>query len=185
MEILNGKKPLLRAFPFLLLTLVILVTPGNTIGQEQDEYAVKAAFIFNFSKFAEWPQTAGSGDFEICILGENPFDANIDKLTRGKSANGRPIRVRRIKEPADAKSCQIAFVTSAERVKAVKLLEVVRGTTVLTVGEKLDFLRMGGMIALPMEDSHVAIVINTGAIQSAGIKVSAKLLTLARIYKND
>ena len=68
---------------------------------------------------------------------------------------------------------------------AAKLVDAVRGTSVLTVGETQDFLRIGGMIALQMEDSHVQIIINANAAQSANLRISAKLMMMAKIYKSD
>jgi hypothetical protein len=163
---------------------LLMGVPSRFLGQEPDEYAVKAAFLFNFSKFVEWPQSGNSGSFGICILGDT-FEESLDNVTRGKSVAGHPIQVRRIKEPVEGKSCQIAFISSAERIKAAKLIELVRGTPVLTVGETKEFMRMGGMVSLSMEDSHVNISINSGATQAGSLKVSAKLLSLAKIYKND
>ena len=185
MEILNRGERRHRVLPVTFLLILLLALPARFAGQEQDEYAVKAAFLFNFTRFVEWPQANGSSPFGICILGDDPFEAIIDKLTQGKTAVGRTIQVRRIKSAADAKSCQIAFVSTAERSKAAMLVDAVRGTPVLTVGETQEFLHMGGMIALPMEAHHVNIVISTTVAQSANLKISAKLLTLAKIYKSD
>ena len=185
MEILTGGVRLRRATSALLLIGLMMANPSHVFGQEQDEYAVKAAYIFNFSKFVEWPPTNGSGAFEICILGDDPFDSTIDQLIHGRSAYGHSFQVRRIKGTADAKSCRIVFVGSADRTMAAKLVDAVRGTSVLTVGETQDFLRIGGMIALQMEDSHVQIIINANAAQSANLRISAKLLMMARIYKSD
>jgi len=185
MAILSGIKKTGRVLPALLVAILALSIPVDYAAQEQDEYEVKAAFIFNFLKFMEWPQTGASGNFEICILGDDPFEKTLDQLTKGKSAFGRPIQVRRIKDPVEARSCQIAFASSAERAKAAKLIDAVRGTAVLTVGETPEFLHAGGMIALSMDGSHVNIVINANATQTAGIKVSAKLMSLAKPYKSD
>ena len=185
MAILGGIKRTGRIFPALLVAVLALGLPVGFVAQEQDEYEVKAAFLFNFSKFMEWPQSSASGNFEICILGDNPFETALDQLTKGKVVNGRPIQVRRIKDPTDARPCQIAFASSAERVKAAKLVDAVRGAAVLTVGETPEFLRAGGMIALSTDGNHVDIVINDNAIQGAGIKVSAKLMLLAKKYKSE
>jgi hypothetical protein len=185
MEILNGNRTIRRRFTAFLLIAAVVIFPAHFAGQEQDEYAVKAAFIFNFSKFVEWPPAGSAGPFAICILGDDPFETTIDRLTQGKTAYGRAIQIRRVREAADAKTCQIVFAGAAERDKAARLVSAIRGTSVLTVGETPEFLRMGGMIALTMEDSHVNIVINTSATQTSNLKVSAKLLMLAKIYKGD
>jgi len=185
MEVLRIGTKHRRFLSAILLAIVPLMMPSRGTGQEQEEYGVKAAYLLNFTKFVEWPQSTGSGMFGICILGDDPFETTIDMLTRGKSASGRPIEVRRLKEAAEAKSCQMVFVSSTEGAKASKLVEAVRGTPVLTVGESEDFLRMGGIVALPMDGSHVNIVINAGAANKADLKISAKLLSLIKLYKND
>jgi len=184
MAILSGGRRLRHVVQALSLIGLMMMAPARFSGQDEDEYAVKAVYIFNFSKFAEWPEASGSSTFAICILGDNPFDNAIGKLTRGKYADGRSVEVRRIKEPVDAKACQIAFVSSAENVKAVTLIDAVRGMPVLTVGETEEFLRKGGIIALTMDGSLVNIVINAKAAQNANLKVSTKLLKIAKIYKS-
>ena len=162
--------------------LLLTAIPSAVSGQGADEYDVKAAFLYNFTKFIEWPQAANAA-FAICILGDDPFGTTIDRLVNGKTALGKPFQVRRIKEPADAKQCQLAFISSIEKSKEPKLVEAVGESAVLTVGETKDFLNKGGMIFLSMEESNVSIVINTTATDKARLKISAKLMTLAKVFK--
>jgi len=183
MAILSGIKKTGRVLPALLVAILALSIPVDYAAQEQDEYEVKAAFIFNFLKFMEWPQTGASGNFEICILGDDPFEKTLDQLTKGKSAFGRPIQVRRIKDPVEARSCQIAFASSAERAKAAKLIDAVRGTAVLTVGETPGFAERGGVIRFVLEDNRVRFEINVEAAHQADLTISSRLLTLARIIQ--
>jgi hypothetical protein len=164
-----------------LVVAMLIATIGA--GQTAEEYEVKAAFIYNFTKFVEWPAAADSQAFAICILGDDPFQSSIDRLTSGKAVGNRPVQVRRLKEGAEGRQCQIVFVGASERAKASRLLDAVRGTSVLTVGESVEFLRMGGMFHLSMADNHVSVVINTSATEAARLKVSAKLMTLAKVYK--
>ncbi|HYR89234.1 MAG TPA: YfiR family protein [Terriglobia bacterium] len=184
MDILTGNRGPGRLIRSFVLGLLMLI-PVMTFAQSVDEYEVKAAFLFNFTKFVEWPPAADLHSFDTCILGDDPFGSTIDRLTRGKTVNGLPIQVRRLKEVADAKQCQIVFVSSVEKSKAARLAEAVRGTRILTVGETEDFARAGGMVYLSMENSRVSLVINAAAAESSGLKVSAKLLALATIYKNE
>ena len=164
-----------------LLVLFQLFVPAGT-GQSVEEYEVKAAFIYNFTRFVEWPASESSS-FAICILGDDPFQTTIDKLTNGKLVGNRPVQIRRLKDGVEARQCQIVFVSASERAKATRLVESVRGTPVLTVGESTDFLRMGGMFYLSTADNHVSVVINPVATEAARLKVSAKLMTLAKVYK--
>jgi len=167
-----------------LLFILLMLGAAVCVGQSAEEYEVKAAFIYNFTKFVEWPPAADSASFAICILGDDPFQSALDRLTSGKLAGGRPIQVRRLKDGADGKQCQIVFVGASERTKASRLVESVRGSSVLTVGESAEFLRIGGMVFLSMDDNHVSVVINPAATEAAGLKVSAKLMTLAKVYKS-
>jgi len=165
---------------FLLLAAFGL--PRATAGQEAEEYEVKAAFLYNFTKFVEWPRFDTSA-FTICVLGEDPFGTSLELLIKSKSAYGHPLHVRQIKQGSVGKECQIVFVTASEKKRASQLIEETRGTPVLTVGETREFLRMGGMVFLETEGSRVSVVINTTVVESADFKVSAKLMTLARTYK--
>jgi hypothetical protein len=165
----------------LVVAMMLIATAGA--GQAAEEYEVKAAFIYNFTKFVEWPTTTDSPSFAICILGDDPFQSSIDRLAAGKVVGSRPVQVRRLKEGAEGRQCQIVFVGASERAKASRLVEAVRGTSVLTVGESIEFLRIGGMFYLSMADNHVSVVINPAATDAARLKVSAKLMTLAKVYK--
>jgi len=161
------------------LALISMVLPASVSGQAVDEYAVKAAFLYNFTKFVEWPDAQGEGTFNICITGDDPFGGSLDRLVQGKTANGRKILIRRLKELGEARQCQIVFLGREEEAKASKLVEAVRGAPVLTVGEPGKFEKMGGMIVLSMNEGRVAVRVNAAATESCGLKVSARLMSLA------
>jgi hypothetical protein len=182
MEILTRKAPHSRIVRWLVLGL--LITAGTTVfAQSVEEYDVKAAFLYNFTKFIEWPPSNPiSGDFIIGIFGDDPFGRVIDDQTRGKTVNGHEIQIRRLKEPGDAKHCQIVFVTSTDKKKNQELLDATNSSPVLTVGETKDFLDQGGVIGFAMNDNHVGVIVNNTAAVAKGFKVSAKLLSLAKIY---
>ena len=170
------------------LTAVLLVAPLTASAQELDEYEVKAAFLYNFTKFVEWPSASGApvfAVFNLCILGDDPFGSAIDQLVRGKTVYGRPLQVRRLKETAEARQCQIVFVRKGEETKAEKLVNTVHGLPILTVGEHHEFGRIGGMIYLAMKDNRVTIVINVPATEKAGLRVSAKLMSVAKQFKEN
>ena len=161
------------------LLLGLLFASGVACAQAADEYAVKAAFLYNFTKFIEWPKT-DSDSFSICILGDDPFGSTLESLVKGKTANGKKLAVRRLKDAPEAKQCQIVYVRAEEKNKAAQLIEAVQKTAVLTVGERSEFGKMGGLIYLSMVDDHVSVGINAAATEASGLKVSAKLLSLAK-----
>jgi len=163
----------------------LISLPAISFGQAVDEYEVKAAFLYNFTKFIEWTKMPDSDVFNICILGDDPFGIALDQLVKGKAAYGRKIQIQRLKEPVEARQCQIVFVRREEETKAAKLVEAVRGTQALTVSERGKFARTGGMVYLSTKDGHVSVGINPAAAETAGLKVSAKLLSLAKNFKDD
>jgi YfiR/HmsC-like len=182
MEILARVTNRLGGLPcWVLLGLVMI--PEIMSGQSVDEYEVKAAFLFNFTKFVEWPKN-DSDAFNICILGDDPFGPNLDELVKGKVANGKKLQIRRLKDAPEAKQCQIVYVRGEEKNKASQVIDAVQKMPVLTVGERSAFGKMGGIVYLTMMDDHVGVGINAAAAESSGLKISAKLLSLAKSSKD-
>jgi hypothetical protein len=164
------------------LLLSVLLVPTLMLGQRRDEYDVKAAFLINLAKFVDWPVPDRSSQvLAICIFGDDPFGRAIDLLTRDQIIQGRTVEIRRLRSASEAVGCQMAFVRSKEREKASALLQAVRGLPVLTVGEELEFAQLGGAIYLPTANNRVDIVINPSAVEDAGLRLSAKLMSLATI----
>ncbi len=167
----------LWAIVWLALLSVSLLTAADDASLE---YRVKAAFLLNFTKFIEWPAAEG-GDAEspinICIVGDDPFGPALDRMVEGEAINGRKVTVQRVRREA-AKTCQVVFVTRTE--KEVAKTVATLGTGILTVGEGETFLKEGGMIAFVIESRRVRFDINRTAAESAGIKLSSKLLSVAR-----
>ena len=150
---------------------------------EAGEAAIKAAFLYNFTKFVEWPATAfegSDGAFRVCIAADARFVAEIDVMLRGEQVQGRPVRLL-VSEPADpAKSCHMLYFGANETGRAGRSLSVLKHAPVLTVGEGERFLEYGGMIAFLVHENRVKFDINKGVLDRAGITVSSKLLRVAR-----
>ena len=144
------------------------------------EYEVKAAFLLNFTKFIEWPDNAfadSQSPIAICILGKDPFGRALDEIVQGEAVNARKVTVRRISEAPTPRTCQVVYVGRLE--KDAKTVSSIKGG-VLTVGEGDGFLRDGGMIAFVLENRRVRFDINQSAAESADLKLSSKLLSVAR-----
>jgi hypothetical protein len=151
---------------------------GFAPDQQPLEYQVKAAFLLNFTRFAEWPPADNSdSSISICILGDDPFGSVLDQIVAGETLDGRKIVARRIHRPVPA-SCQVVYITRSEKDVSALLATVPAG--VLTVGEGNAFLRDGGMIAFVIDDRRVRFDINQSAAMKAGIRLSSKLLNVAR-----
>jgi hypothetical protein len=158
-----------------------LMLPSRTVAQTDLEYQVKAAFLLNFAKFVEWPSAAfadSDSPVAICILGKDPFGRAIDDLVQGEAANGRKLMVRRVSQLPAPQTCQVVF-TEASTKDVSKTLDGL-GRGVLTVGEGGSFLRDGGIIAFVIDNRRVRFDINQTAAEGAALKLSSKLLSVAR-----
>jgi hypothetical protein len=186
---------MLRRLGILIIALSVSLSwaPG-ALAQDRDssnssEYLIKAGFIFNFAKFVEWPQaTFAQPDSPIVIgiLGTDPFGALIDQIVQDKKIGGRGFVVKRLKWGADLKDlreCKILFVGASERAHIDELVQIVRGLPILTVGETPGFAEHGGVIRLVLEDNRVRFEVNVDAAHQAGLTISSRLLTLARIIQ--
>jgi hypothetical protein len=145
------------------------------------EYAVKAAFLYQFARFVEWPDSsaAASGPVRICVVGQDPFGEALDLATQDKRAAGRPLQVRRFRGLQDLKPCSIVFVAGADTVAASAVALQLRGSASLVVGEAPGFTQNGGMIAFRVDGGVVRFDINESAATTEGISVSGRLLGLA------
>ena len=168
---------------FLLWLAGFAGLPTATRAQAPGEYQVKAAFIYNFGKFVEWPgedETSPSDPFRICILGENPFGDEFSQATRGKQIKGHPIVVTPIARADQAAPCHVLFIAATERHAIQKTLEQIQTFRVLTVGESQDFAALGGIIRLELEEGRVRFEVNLTAAERARLKISSRLLGLAK-----
>lgn len=145
------------------------------------EYEVKAAFIYNFTRFVQWPQARASGPLDICVMGQDPFGSAIDEAVAGKRVGGREITVTRVDATATAKACEVLFIASSEERELEHILEALADVPVLTVGDTEHFAERGGMINLTQKDNHVRFEINVDALEDAGLRASSQLLRLATI----
>ena len=170
----------------LLLLLASFGIPCLRVSaQAPNEYRVKAAFILNFARFIEWP-TDGygpGGSLVVGIVGDDPFGGSLDQLN-GTAINGHRIVIRRLKVGDYLKGCQILFVSSSERNRLGKILESVRGGSVLTIGELPQFNQAGGIIKFVIQNDKVRFEINDGAAGQARLRISSKLLALSKSGRN-
>lgn len=167
-----------------LLAFLCLASFAHAAADGFLEYQVKAAFLLNFTKFIEWPPTAfepADSPFAICVLGEDPFGAALDQIVAGEAVSGRKVTVQRMKAAPPPKSCQVLFTAKADKQIAKVLAEL--GPGVLTVGEGEEFIRQGGMVAFTLANHRVQFEIHPSVAETAGLKISSKLLTVARLVE--
>jgi hypothetical protein len=169
---------------WLIIGLCLAHVTRSPAADNSLEYQVKAAFLLNFTKFVEWPATAfeaPDSPLAICILGEDVFGSTLDQIVAGEVVSGRRVTVSRIKGAPAPKTCQVLFVNRPEK-EFLSLLPAL-GPGVLTVGEGQNFVRGGGMIAFVIENRRVRFIANRSAAENAMLKMSSKLLNVARDVK--
>jgi hypothetical protein len=152
------------------------------------EYQLKAAFLFNFAKFIDWPTTSfpnPQSPFVVCILGPDPFGHAIDEVLKGKTIADRPVAIVRIKTIAQVRQCHMVFISQSESFHLADIVQALHGSSVLLVGEADGFAEAGGTIQFALENNHVRFLINPDAAARAGLKVSSKLLSLARVVHDS
>jgi hypothetical protein len=168
----------------ILFLLLASLSPASNIqvrGQTENEYQVKAAFILNFAKFVDWPLDAfgDGGVLVVGVIGDDPFGGALDQLN-GYTANGRRLRTKRLRWGDNLRACQILFISASEVRNLEKILESIRGTSVLTIGETPKFNRSGGMIRFVIQNNKVRFEINAAAAEQARLRISSKLLALSK-----
>lgn len=166
-----------------LCLLAIVAAPRSGSPQPAPtEYQVKAAFLYNFVKFVEWPAAAlpPNSAVSLCVLGQDPFGSDLESTVEGRVLNGRPLQIRRSERLGDLDTCHVLFISSSERAGVATLLAALKGTSVLTVGETDGFATQGGMIGLTLEKNKVRFEINVLAAERARLRISSQLLRLAK-----
>lgn len=148
-----------------------------------NEYAVKAAFLFHFAQFVEWPEGAfqnANSPVVYCTIGDDPFQGALDESLKGKTIEARALQVRHLKDGRDAQGCHVVFIGKTDKRRVTDELTSLGNSPVLTVGETEQFLRDNGMIAFCMEENKIRFNINLGAAERVNLKISSRLLTLAK-----
>lgn len=167
-----------------LLPASIFAADGDTRGV--GEYALKAAFLFNFAQFVEWPPSAlpsPQAPLVIGILGNDPFGDSLDSIVRGERISGHPLEVHRYQDARDIDACHVLFVSRSESGVLEAILQELRGRPILTVADFSRFGIQGGMIQFVKENNRIRFQINLDAAREAGLTISSKLLRPAEIIK--
>lgn len=167
-----------------LLTVCLLFGFAAAQVQHADEDRVKAAYLYNFAKFVEWPAASFTGPDQptvICSVGDERLAEVLLQSVRGKQPKGRPVEAREVFSEKQFKSCHILLITFRDSQHISEILRSVQSASVLTVGQSDDFTRLGGMINLVRNDSSLELEINPKAAEAAGLKISSRLLAVSRV----
>lgn len=161
------------------VSILCLVLAGFAAeGAVRSEYEVKAGFLYNFARFVEWP-TENTEVFYLCILGVDPFGPVIDAIEK-RDVRGRHVKVIRQQVFQPGMQCDLVFISDSERNTLPQLLADLARQPILTISDIEGFAEQGGMIELAQNEKRIQFLINHSAARAAGLRVSAKLLELAR-----
>jgi hypothetical protein len=162
--------------------------PASAQTEQVGEYELKAAILYKLIRFVEWPTSAyadSQARTVLCILGQDPFGNSLKTLEQKKDAAGRPVSIRQLKNENGIRDCHVLYISSSERKNVAQILTRLNGSSVLTVGEMSQFAVQGGVIQFTLEDKQVHFQINLGAASRMELKISSRLLVLARIVKEQ
>jgi hypothetical protein len=168
---------------FILSAALCSIREAGAEDRKPTEYDVKAAYIYNFAKFVEWPRgkpPEPGGTISVCLVGNDPFGPALAAI-EGKTAEGKKIRIRREQFARNVKGCEVLFISSSEEERLDRVLEAVKGLPVLTIGDTKGFAQRGVMINFYMESRQVRFEINPKAAERGGLKISSNLLKIAKI----
>jgi hypothetical protein len=165
-----------------MLAMLLGPLPAASSPAPPSEYEVKAAFLYNFAKFTQWPAECfpdSTSAITIGVLGIDPFGAALETAIEGRTAAGRRLAVRRFRSAADVQ-CHILFISASERVRTGQILAAMRDTPVLTVSENVDPRGRGVMINFVVIDNRVRFEINLRSAERARLTLNSQLLRLSR-----
>lgn len=176
-----------NSLTFTILTLIEFAMLSHSYAAPAaSEYQIKSVFVYNFVNFVTWPETSFSSsgsDFNICLLGDDPFGMLLDVTTEGQKIGGRSISVQRIKKISDIRPCQILFISESEEDRLADIFAFTDRYTILTVSDIEDFIMRGGMIEFFSSNNKVRLGINPKLARKADLHVDANLIQLSTIIE--
>ncbi|WP_246344885.1 YfiR family protein [endosymbiont of Lamellibrachia barhami] len=170
--------PSRRFWQRLCILLLVISWSAPAWSEKIPEYRMKAAFLYNFATFTEWPSN-GHDTFSFCIYGEDPFGDHLD-LVKGKLIGDRPITVRQAKNSDALNDCQLVFISRSAKRKLQQVHDAVKGKPVLTVSDIPDAVHKGVILNMDMRKGRVTFEINLSAARGNGLNLNSKLLRLAK-----
>lgn len=171
-------------FPILCL---LLIFSGDSSAEDNSdrEYSIKAVFLYNVTKFIRWPESSTSphspSGLTFCVAGDNPFDGILDQLAEKVSARGKKMSVKYPPVSMAMSSCHLLFVSSSEINRIARILDLVKNSPVLVVGDTPEFEGMGVGLNFYIQENKVRFKIDKEAVERPGLKISSELLGLAEM----
>ena len=169
-----------------MATVCVLVSSAPTAHTAPvREYAIKAAFLYHFAEFVEWPaDKLAPASITLCVLGKDPFGTALNTI-EGKEIKGKKLSIKRLAVGQGLASCHILFISTSEEERLGHILTSLRHASVLTVSEIARFVYRGGMINFVKRKNKMRLEINASVAKQAGLKLSSHLLRLAKVVINE
>jgi hypothetical protein len=170
-------------------TVIALFAPaphlaGDDVMDSLSTVEVKAALLYNFAKFAEWPSRPAGDPIAICVAGDEPIAAALAGIVRDKSIDGHPLTVEQPPDSGTWRGCELLFIADQQTAKSSAPLRAIKTLPVLTVSDGKDFSHEGGMIEFYADRGRMRFRVNLDAVERSGLKLSSRLLGLATITHN-
>ena len=161
--------------------LVCLLCASAVHAQDVTEPSLKAAFVYNFAKFIEWPSDAlpATGSFTACVLGDSPVMEALERTVKGRLLSGRSVNVSRVTVDGPLRSCHLLYVSGVTAAQVSAVVLVVKGAPVLTISDIDDFTPLGGIAHVFVENGRMRFELNLDRAKLSRLELSSKLLTLA------
>ncbi|MFC1726317.1 YfiR family protein [candidate division KSB1 bacterium] len=169
----------LKQYIVLLIIVFLIVPTVNISAQTKNPDNIKAAFIYNFSKYVSWPGTDNSETFNIGVIGENRLFPLLESIAEGKLANKKKILVKQFKNTEEIKDCHILLISQSENENLENILKRVGNKSTLTVGDTEKYAEKGVVINFVIMSEKIKIELNMEAAERAGLKISSQLQKLA------
>lgn len=164
----------------LLAILLAVTTATLACAQGRSEYVVKAAYIYNFAKFVEFPPNSVGARFVIGVIGANPFEDELSAQFNGKQVGGRTVIVKRLDSLQAAKSCDIVYISSSEDQRVDDIVSILKGLPVLTIADTAGYVSRGVMINMSVENNRIRFDVNLSSSRNSRLVMSSRMLSLAK-----
>jgi hypothetical protein len=160
---------------------------AHSYGQSATAATLTSAFLYNFAKFTEWPSDslAPGQPLAMCVLGDTAVASALDQTVKGHAIESHELTVELLKSDASARGCHLLYVSGLDDKRSLQLIDNLKAATVLTASDGERFAALGGVAQLTLENGRMRFAINVNAAQRARLQLSSKLLSLARIIKDD
>lgn len=166
-----------RAISGVIALAICIIIPG--FKEDKEEYTIKALFIYNFTKYIEWPEQELPPQFNIGVLGESAISEKLSVILKGKKIYNRTVQINELKGLEEISNQQIVFVTKGSSSKIKQILEKVGSGKILIVAEDVNMAAKGSGINIIEKNERMKFEMNEAAIKKSGLKVSGQLYDLA------